>query len=94
MGKRLDIIIDSFETFKDGLDNAHEIWLKALANYRRGAIQEFFRGKLHYTSWILIGIAMLLISSISHYIGFQTLESEFLILLLLIGVRFTAKYGL
>jgi len=94
MNKLLTLLSDAADTVLDIILGVRRAFWKAVDVYEDGAIQEFFRAKLHFLSWILIGSAMFLISTTAHYIGFDTLKTEFVIFLLLVGVRFAARAGL
>lgn len=93
MTKLLDFIYDLFDVAIDIWLRLRGRWWDLVARYESGLLQEWVKARLAYLSWILIGIAMFLISSMAHYIGFETLDDLLAILVVLIAIRFSARWG-
>lgn len=94
MSKLLDLIIDSIAVVIDFYYRVRIAFWDAVSHYESGDLQQALQKRLAYLSWILIALAMFLVISIAHFYGFETLETEVLILLLLVGVRYSARAGL
>jgi hypothetical protein len=94
MNKLIDFIVDALAVVVNFYKDARILFWDAVDSYEAGGLQEFVQKRLRYLSWILIGFAIFLVSTIAHYIDWETLRTEIMILAVLIGIRYSARAGL
>lgn len=95
IGYIFEDIIDVFvDRVIPGIRAVRKYIQRGIDSYQQGELQTFLTEHLKYTSWLLLVIAMFFISTIAHYIGIQTLQQEFFILVLLVAARYAARVGL